>query len=223
MSTRQRLTGLLALPLLAGLLLPGCAKAEPAAAPTFPTTSASPSPSPSSAAESPAEPTSLTFSGTGFASADAEGVPIVSVLYNDGAEPAVALLVDVIGTEPTVADADPVCTPDLTSYEWPGVLLLDGGGDSGYAVILTGADSGGIRLQVTGGWAIGDDVTAAVAALPTEDVIDKPPVEEVFASFDTTGRAVEGEYNSPIGAMGMIADGILKSVRAPGQWSSFYC
>ena len=90
-------------------------------------------------------------------------------------------------------------------------------------ITLTAATNGAVRLETTGGYAPGDDISAFAATLPA-DRIGRTPTAALFVAFDVVSTTTAGDYTSPVGAVGYLPDGaVLQTVDTPGEWSSFLC
>jgi hypothetical protein len=169
---------------LAAVLLSGCAgtSAVEPAAPASPDASSTPAPT--------ADPVStIRFSGSAIESLDTAGEVRDSVSLGDGADAVVAGMSAALGVEATVTDVPEQCAAARTDYAWEGITLSRWT-PTELTIALSGASSGGLRLEVTGGYAVGDDVSAAVAALPSTDVgrFD-PSGPDLYASLELSGTS----------------------------------
>jgi len=212
----RRWRGLVALPLVA-LVLAGCATATDDGAPTQPPTG---SPTPSATASAPA--VALRLSGSELAAVDAGGATVVAASFDGGPDAAVDLISHTTGSEPTVTAETEGCAGPLTSYEWDGAVVTAWTGSDGFVVAFSVPELGGVRLESSGGFAVGDDITAFASTAPAEDV-GHPNETDTFVAFDVVSRTSTGDYASPVGAVGYATGGVLSSLIAPGEWSSFYC
>jgi len=222
-STRRR--GAVVTALLLVAVLGGCAAApsDVLAVPSSgPSETSDPTPTPT--VEAPAPVTTVVLSGASVASVDAAGTTVQTKPYSDGAEVAVALLVDATGEEPVVSEVAESCAAAHTSYEWDGMQLVDWADAPQFAIVVSGATVGVVRIEAAGGYAVGDDVTQFVAAQSAQNVgrFDDSG-RQLFVSFDTVDTVTSGEYTSPLGAVGLVESGTLSSIVSPGEWSSFLC
>jgi hypothetical protein len=204
---------------LAALLLFGCA-AMPAPSPQT-AGSASATPTAEETPE-PAVAASLRFSGSAAESVDADGATIASVPFDEGAAAVVDLLTTTSGIAPETAVEEEGCASPHTSYQWDGVALTAWTGSSDFIVGFSAAALGSVRLETTGGFTVGDDITAFAAAAPAENV-GHPNDTDTVVAFDVVSRTSHDAYTSPVGAVGYAVDGVLTSLMTPGEWSAFYC
>jgi hypothetical protein len=212
---RSRLIGRLTLVSVTALsLLTGCtASVTDEEAPAEAGVSAAPT--------APATVEVLVFSGTDVRALSAGGAELRAVDFAGGAAPVVALLSDAIG-EPTVNEVGEQCAGAQTLYQWEGMSLSDWTDGDDFVLAIAGAASNGVAIETKGGFSVGDDVSTAVAAASAENVVR--PGGGTFVALDPVSRVSEGDYTSPIGAIGYLEDSTtLTSVITPGQWSSFYC
>jgi hypothetical protein len=210
--------------LLAAFALSACASgaAGPGTAgKPEPRPSVAATPSPSAAAAGQA--TTLRFSGSGVQALDSAGTTVAQEQFANGAGATVRLVSDALGAEPMVADNAAECAAANTSYQWDGLLATEWTGGSGFILTLSAPTGGDVRLETTGGFAPGDDVAAFVGTLP-ETSVGRPGGSDLFVAFDVVSTTTDGEYTSPVGAVGYVPDGAtLQTVVTPGQWSSFLC
>lgn len=200
--------------LVVAVALGGCAAEAPEAA--------EPS-APSSA--TPAEPAAslLLFSGSDVQALDGGGQPVETASFAEGAQSAVALLTDVLGVDPEVTEQPEQCAGAHTSYAWDGVALVAWADSSDISFTVDAATSGDVRLQTVGGFAVGDDVSSFVESQPAETVA-RPGGSDIYVAFDVVSTVTHGDYTSPVGAVGYLADGAtLDTLITPGEWTSFLC
>ena len=201
---------------LAGCASPGLA---PVAVPSR-TPSATPTP------EAAPEPTVavLQFSGSDIRALGADAVEVDTVELSAGAASVVAFLSDAVGIEPAISEeTDEGCAGPHTRYQWTGIDVTAWTGSDDFVVGVSQSTAGGVRLEATGGFAPGDDVSAFSASAPPANVGSMGGTNTLIA-FDVVSRSTYGDYDSPVGAVGYAPDGvILQSLVTPGEWSSFLC
>jgi hypothetical protein len=198
--------------------LSGCAVD---AAPRAADDAAPPSASASEQAAEPATAEVLMLSGSLAQTLAAGDVVVESAAFADGPGAVVDLITGISGA-PEVTEIGEECASAQTLYEWEGLTLSDWAGD-GFVVTAHAATSGEIGIEVPGGFSVGDDLSTRLSTFPEADVA-RPGGGDVFVSFDTVSRAIHGDYDSPVGAVGYMAGGTtLTSIIAPGEWSSFLC
>ena len=205
--------------------LSGCATASSdvlAAPSSAPAETATASPSPT--VEAPAQATTVVLSGASVGSVDASGSTVQTLPYSAGAEGVVALFVAASGEEPVVSEVAESCAAAHTSYQWDGVQVVAWATGPQFAIVVSRATVGAVRVEAAGGYAVGDDVSQFVSAQSPEDIgrFDDSG-RQLFVSFDTVDTVVSGEYSSPLGSVGLVDSGILTSIVSPGEWSSFLC
>jgi hypothetical protein len=215
MSIHQKLRAF-ALVSAAALMLGGCsAAAAPEAEP-----SASPS---ASVGAEPATVAALQFSGSDVQSLDADQNALESVGFSEGSAAVVDFVSTVLDVEPTVTEEEAQCAGAHTRYAWEGITVTQWADTPEFLVGFDVSSIGAVRIETTGGFAVGDDVSAFIATVPADNV-GRPGGDDVVVGFDVVNTVTEGEYTSPIGAVGYVPGGaVLASVITPGQWSSFYC
>lgn len=214
--TRVRLV---AVTLVSVALLTGCAPTPPAASPVTPSAGSTPPPT-----VAPAVVAALQFSGSDIRAFAADAMEIDAVGFADGADAVVTFIADTVGIEPTMTEeADEGCAGPHTRYQWPGVDVTAWTGSDEFVVGVSEPTVGGIRLEATGGFAPGDDVSAFSAAASPANVGSMGGTNTLIA-FDVVDRSIHGEYDSPVGAVGYAPDSVtLQSLITPGEWSSFLC
>ena len=164
---------------------------------------------------------------------DAEGRLIAEHDYSGDAAGMVAMLTSAFGIEPAYRAADPTqeCGNN-DGYRWieeadgSGLILIDrlSALPAPYTqldVRLAVPSVNGVAIITSAGFAIGDDVTAFVAALPEaqRDPNGGPFIWEVIA----TAEASSG-VSQPFGGMAQTSvAGVASFIAAPGTASSFYC
>jgi len=196
----------------AALVLGGCsAVAVPDAKPS------------ASASVAPAPVAALQFSGSDVRSLDADQQALESVGFSDGSAAVVDFVATALDVEPTVTEEEAQCAGAHTRYAWEGITVTQWADTPEFLVGLDVSSIGAVRIETTGGFAVGDDVSAFIETQPAENV-GRPGGDDVVVGFDVVDTVTEGEYTSPIGAIGYVPGGaVLASVITPGQWSSFYC
>ena len=201
------------------LLLGGCS-ASGAGAPREP----SPSSTPTAVEERPAAvAATLSFSASDVRALDAAGEPLSTAGFGEGPGAVVTLLTDTVGSSPVVSEeTEQGCAGPHTSYQWDGAVVTAWTGTTAFVVGITASSLGGIRIETTGGFAVGDDIVAFAAAAPAENV-GHPSDSDTFVAFDVASRTSSGDYESPVGSVGYATDGVLQSIVTPGEWSSFLC
>jgi hypothetical protein len=211
MSIHHRLSGI-ALAAGMALLVGGCSSAAE------PPTSASPS-----ASVTPPVVAALEFSGSDVRSTDADRVTIDSVEFSGGPAAVVDFIATALGLEPTVTEEEEQCAPAHTRYAWEGVAVTQWAETAEFVVGFDESTIGSVRIETSGGFAVGDDVSAFVQTLPAENVA-RQGGDDIFVAFDVVDTVTQGEYSSPRGAVGHVPGGsVLQSVLTPGEWSSFLC
>lgn len=205
----------LSVAVLSSLLLAGCAAEQ--------SMNGSYVPLPGRTSMAIIEVAALRVSGSDLQLLAADGTPLDGRRFSDGAEAVVGLISDGLETEPTVSDEEAQCAAAHTEYSWPGISLAAFTGSADFVLTLSAATSGDVRLETAGGYAPGDDVSAFVETLPA-DRVGRTPGPDLFVAFDVVSTTTQGEYTSPVGAVGYLPDGaILQTILAPGEWSSFLC
>ena len=201
------------------LVLGGCSATGAVSPPVAP-----PSATPTVVEERPvAAAATLRFSASELHALDIAGEPVATVAFGGGPAAVVELVADTVGTAPVVSEVDEEgCAAPHTSYRWDGVVLTAWAGSSDFVVGITTSSLGGIRIDTTGGFAVGDDIVAFAAASPAENV-GHPSELDTFVAFDVASRTSSGEYTSPVGAVGYATGGVLDSIMTPAEWSSFLC
>jgi hypothetical protein len=165
----------------------------------------------------------LQLSGSDIRALGADAVEIDAVELSAGADVVVAFLSDAVGNEPAVSEETEGCAGPHTRYQWTGLDVTAWTGSDDVVVGVSASSAGGIRLEATGGFAPGDDVSAFSAAADPANVGSMGGVNTLVA-FDVVSRSAQGEYNSPVGVVGYAPDGVtLQSLITPGEWSSFLC
>jgi hypothetical protein len=211
-------SGLVALAALA--LVAGCASATPAAPSAEPSGASTPA---ATATSAPVDIATLRFSGASVEALDADGETVSAESFAAGTDAIVAIVSEASGAEPTVTDNEEQCAAANRSYAWPGLVLTAWADSSDFALSFDAATSGDVRLEVSGGFAPGDDVSSFVASQPEEN-LGRTSGADLFIAFDVISRVQSGDYVSPVGAVGYAPDGAtLQSVITPGEWSSFLC
>lgn len=201
--TQRSVAGLLA---LAALALAGCSDSTPNAV-----------------SSTAVAITTLQFSGSDVNALDADEQSIDAVTFAEGATAVVELVSDVLEIAPTVTENEEQCAGANTQYSWDGLTVVQWAGTTDFTTSFTAASIGDVRLEATGGYAIGDDVSA-FAANPSTQSSKAPNTDDLFVAFDPVSTVTREGYTSPIGAIGYLPDGsVLASVITPGEWSSFLC
>jgi hypothetical protein len=162
----------------------------------------------SSAAEPPtsASPSASVTPPVDVRSTDADRVTIDSVEFSGGPAAVVDFIATALGLEPTVTEEEEQCAPAHTRYGWEGVAVTQWAETAEFVVGFDESTIGSVRIETSGGFAVGDDVSA------------------LFVAFDVVDTVTQGEYSSPRGAVGYVPGGsVLQSVLTPGEWSSFLC
>jgi hypothetical protein len=181
-----------------------------------PTVTATPTP------EAPTEPEALAFSGSDVRTLAGGDAVLQTVDFADGAGAVVELITSTVG-EPTVDEVGEECAGAHTLYRWENLSVSDFTGMHYFVVHFTGATTGTVALEATGGYSVGDDLSADLAGFAADDIA-RPGGGTVFVAFDAVSRVTHGDYTSPVGAVGYLEDGAtLSSVITPGEWSAFLC
>jgi hypothetical protein len=217
---RHRRIGVIGIVVLVATLA-GCASPAPAPAASSASDPVANTPAP---IVEPAVATVLQFSGSDIRALGADSVEIDSVELSAGADSAVAFLSDAVGVAPAVSEeTDEGCAGPHTRYQWAGLDVTAWTGSDDFVVGVSASTTGGIRLEATGGFAPGDDVSAFSASADPANVGSMGGANTLVA-FDVVSRSTHGEYDSPVGAVGYSPDGVtLQSLVTPGEWSSFLC
>jgi hypothetical protein len=197
-------------------MLSGCFPTTPTPTPT-PTASPTTDPTPE-----PAAVATLQFSGSDVQSLDDGGEQIAVAEFEGGADAVVGFIAEALDTKPEIEDFPAECAAAGRLYDWGELTLVTWVNSDEFRLTIATPEVAGVRLETTGGFAPGDDVSEFIATLPEED---KSPGDIAgFYAFDVVSYVSEGEYTSPVGAIGQAPDGVtLVSVLTPAQWSSFYC
>ena len=214
-----RVGRLAAVIVVSGALLTGCASTLPAASPARAPGLDTPTPT-----VAPAAVAVLQFSGSDIRALGADSVEIDSVKLSAGADSVVAFLTDAVGIVPAASEeTDEGCAGPHTRYRWTGLDVTAWTGSDELVVGVSESAAGGVRLEATGGFAPGDDVSAFSAAADPANVGSMGGTNTLIA-FDVVSRSTYGDYDSPVGAVGYAPDGArLQSLITPGEWSSFLC
>lgn len=214
LTVRIRHYGSFVAPIFLLAVLGGCAAAAPEEAPAASST-------PATTAD-PAVVATLQFSGSNVQSLSADGDQIAVAAFEEGTDVVVGFITDTLGVDPQSTDIGEECAGAQTLLQWDGLTINDWADTERFTIGFDVATVDGVRLEVTGGFSPGDDVSAFIATLPAED--SNLVATEGFHSFDTVSYATDGAYSSPVGAMGMVYDGVtLATVLTPAQFSSFCC
>ena len=179
--------------------------------------------------------TSLSLSATALTATNAEGDSVRSVPLDGGSTDVVALLSDVLGSEPTIHQEEAGCGDDrgITTWHWG-----DGSGvgvtqwekpssnsswrTAGAIVVsLTAPALAGIELTAATGGRVGDSATGLFDGLPSNRLADGYGGQIGITELG-------GEYAGSSGtrAWGLALDdrdGLIGVIRAPSDFGDFFC
>jgi hypothetical protein len=205
--------------LVAVAVLAGCA--GPVGTPDA---GASSTASPTAVAPTPEAPPvvdTLAFSGSDVRALASEEA-VQTAAFADGVDAVLGLITDAVG-EPAVTEVGEQCAGAHTIYEWENLVLNDFVVNDYFVVSFGSPTTGAVSLEVTGGYSVGDDLSADLPRFAADDVSSRDG-GDVYVAFDAVSRVTHGDYTSPVGAVGYLGDdATLSSVITPGEWSSFLC